>query len=150
MRNLRALPIVGRQGKGVHTMVPSDQVRRLERKWASANGWPQRLNWIEIKGIRGWTGQRISFDFPIVAIVGENGSGKSTILQASACAYLNTGPRGPLFPTEFFPETAWDTVTGVAIRYGFKQADDHQEGRIGKPTTRWLGQPTRPERRVEY
>lgn len=103
-----------------------------------------------LDGIRGWTGQRIPFDFPIVAIVGENGSGKSTILQAAACAYSNTGPRGPLYPTEFFPDTAWDTIEDVAIRYGYKQHEDHHEGRIAKPTTRWLGQPNRPERRVEY
>ena len=85
-------------------MVLSDAVRRLDRKWSSGNGWPQRLNWIEIKGIRGWSGQRIPFDFPIVAIVGENGSGKSTILQAAACSYLNTGQRGPLYPTESSPK----------------------------------------------
>jgi predicted ATPase len=131
-------------------MALSDAVRRLDRKWSAGNGWPQRLNWLEIKGIRGWTGQRIPFDFPIVAIVGENGSGKSTVLQAAACSYLNTGQRGPLYPTEFFPETAWDTVTGVEIRVGYRQGDAHEESRISKPTTRWLGQPTRPKRRVEY
>jgi predicted ATPase len=127
----------------------SDQVRRLDRKWTAGNAWPQRLNWIEIEGLRGWAGQRVPFDFPIVAIVGENGSGKSTVLQAAACSYLNSGPRGPFFPTEFFPDTTWDPITGAAIRIGYKQGPQHHEGRVSKPTTRWL-QPKRPERRIEY
>jgi predicted ATPase len=131
-------------------MVLSDQVRRLDRKWTGGSGWPQRLSWLEIEGIRGWTGQRIPFDFPIVAIVGENGSGKSTVLQSAACSYLNTGERGPFYPTEFFPETAWDAITEAAIRYGFRQGDRNLEGSVRKPTTRWLGQPDRPERRTEY
>ncbi len=131
-------------------MAVSDQIRRLDRKWSSGNGWPQRLNWIEVEGIRGWQGQRVPFDFPIVAIVGENGSGKSTLLQAAACAYRNTGPRGAFFPTEFFPETTWDTIQAAAIRYSYKQGDAHHEANVRKPTTRWLGQPTRPERRLEY
>lgn len=65
----------------------SDPVRRLDRKWSSGNGWPKRLEWLEVHKIRGWLGQRVPFEFPIVAIVGENGSGKSTLLQAAACVY---------------------------------------------------------------
>ena len=51
----------------------SKEVRLLESKWKSGQGWPKRLEWIEIGGIRGWIGQRIEFQFPIVALVGENG-----------------------------------------------------------------------------
>ena len=56
----------------------SDEMRRLGKKWATGSGWPKRLEWMEIKGLRGWTGQRIEFPFPIVAVVGENGSGMCT------------------------------------------------------------------------
>lgn len=46
---------------------------------------------------RTWTGQRVLFDFPIVAIVGENGSGKSRLLQAAACV-PGAGQRADLLP----------------------------------------------------
>ena len=65
----------------------SKEMRLLQNKWNSGQGWPKRLDAIEIDGIRGWTGQRIDFEFPIVAIVGENGAGKSTLLQAAASIY---------------------------------------------------------------
>ncbi|HDU5257593.1 TPA: AAA family ATPase, partial [Klebsiella pneumoniae subsp. pneumoniae] len=56
-------------------------MRKLINKWKTGNSWPKRLEWLEIQGIRGWTGQRVDLQFPIVALVGENGSGKSTVLQ---------------------------------------------------------------------
>ena len=127
----------------------SKEMRRLETKWVTGNGWPKHLDWIEIRNIRGWAQQRISFSFPIVAIVGENGSGKSTILQAAACAYRNEGGAN-YFPTEFFPETAWDNLQDVAISAGFKQQAQRFSHTIRKPTTRWLGQPERPLRRLRY
>ena len=102
-----------------------------------------------MRGIRGWTGQRIAFEFPIVAIVGENGSGKSTVLQSAACVYQDPGGT-TWFPTEFFPETAWDNLRDVRINSGYRQGSEHLESSIRKPTTRWLGQPERPERRVNY
>jgi energy-coupling factor transporter ATP-binding protein EcfA2 len=130
-------------------MALSKEVRQLEVKWKTGNGWPKRLEWLEIRRIRGWSGQRISFNFPIVAIVGENGSGKSTILQASACVYQD--PEGAsLFPYEFFPETAWDSLQDVRLDFGFQQGNSHEVRSVRKPTTRWLGQPDRPERRIAY
>lgn len=129
----------------------SKEVRRLETKWQTANGWPKWLEWIELTGIRGWSGQRISFNFPIVAIVGENGSGKSSILQAAACTYQDSSEGGVnWYPTEFFPETAWDRLQNVRLDFGYKQGAEHLTGSIRKPTTRWLGQPDRPQRRVTY
>ncbi|WP_082152448.1 ATP-dependent nuclease [Candidatus Rhodobacter oscarellae] len=126
-------------------------MRRLERKWRTNSGasWPKRLEWLEIKNIRGWEEQRIDFDFPIVAIVGENGSGKSTILQSAACSFRNQGGAN-YFPTEFFPETAWDSLNDAAIRVGIKQGPNHSNHSIRKPSTRWLGQPERPLRPVRY
>jgi predicted ATPase len=129
----------------------SDSMRLLDRKWTSGNGWPKRLEWLEVKGIRGWTGQRLSFSFPIVAIVGENGSGKSTLLQAAACVYRSSHDNDRVwFQTEFFPETAWDKISDASIHYSYMQGSEHLDHTIRKPTTRWLGNPERPQRPVEY
>jgi predicted ATPase len=130
-------------------MALSNEMRRLETKWQTGNGWPKRLEWLEIKDIRGWSQQRVDFNFPIVAMVGENGSGKSTVLQAAACVYQN--PDGiTWYPSEFFPETAWDNLIDVRLEFGYKQGAANLTGSIRKPTTRWLGQPERPERKTAY
>lgn len=132
-------------------MAVNEEVRRLDKKWRSGTWWPKRLEWLEIKGFRGWVGQRINFSFPIVAVVGENGSGKSTVLQAAACAYRADAPDDRTwFPTEFFPDTAWDKITDASIRYGYSQGSNHEEGSVRKLTTRWLGQTERPKRSVRY
>ena len=131
-------------------MAISNEIRLLQRRWDAQNRWPRRLEWIEIQGLRGWTGQRVNFTFPIVAIVGENGSGKSTILQAAACAYLNEVRPQTRFASEFFPDTAWDQVRRAEIRVGYTEGLDHKTARVRKPTTRWLGNVDRPARRIEY
>jgi predicted ATPase len=129
-------------------MVASEEMRRLENKWVAGNSWPKFLEWIEVKGVRGWSGQRVSLNFPIVAIVGENGSGKSTLIQAAACAYQ--GDERVWFPSEFFPETAWDQLRDVRLDFGYKQGQDRTSGSFRKPSVRWLGGPDRPRRPVSY
>lgn len=128
----------------------SQEMRRLTKKWEAGGGWPKRLNWLEPSGVRGWQGQRLAFDFPIVAIVGENGSGKSTLLQAAACTYQIDKPGRTWYPSEFFPDTAWDRVTGSALRYGYSEGGQHKTGHVRKLTDRWLGQVERPQRVVQY
>lgn len=133
-------------------MWPSDEMRHLETKWASRSAWPKWLEWVQITNIRGFSGQRIRFDFPIVAIVGENGSGKSTVLQSAACSYRNGGAGRSWFPTEFFPETAWDSSRDVEIQFSYREGvgNPPKSGLIKKPTKRWLRQPGRPSRIVHY
>lgn len=86
----RLLRISSGKWCGRYVMPLSKEVRRLERAWQNETAWPKRLDWIEIDNIRGWQGQRIKFPFPIVAISGENGTGKSTIIQA--CSPTKTQP----------------------------------------------------------
>lgn len=133
-------------------MIISDEMRLLDKKWANGGGagWPQRLEWIEITGLRGWKGQRLALPFPIVSIVGENGSGKSTLLQGAACVYRPNNKEETLYPSEFFPDTAWDQITEASIKYGYMQGGNHDQGEVKKPTTRWLGHAERPIRQVEY
>ena len=66
------------------------------------NSFPKHLESIELKNVRGWNGKKIDFKFPITAIVGENGMGKTTILQAAASVYKSPDERG-YFDSDFFP-----------------------------------------------
>jgi recombinational DNA repair ATPase RecF len=129
-------------------MALSAEMRRLQNKWIAAGGWPKRLEWLEISGIRGWTGQRIDFQFPIIALVGENGSGKSTVLQAAAAVY-RSAPKDR-YASDFFPDTPYEQITEATIRFSCRQGHESLIKSVRKPTNRWRGNPDRPERQVEY
>src|ERR1700730_18333457 len=126
----------------------SPEMRRLENKWQNNAGWPKRLEYIEINGIRGWTGQRIDFLFPLVAIVGENGAGKSTVIQCAASAY-DEPQEGGYYPSDFFPDTPWEVVKGASVKYAVREGNNTKTETI-KKLERWRGYHLRPERRVEY
>lgn len=133
-------------------MSNSREMRRLSAKWQQNTGWPKRLEFIELEGIRGWDGQRIPFNFPIVALVGENGTGKSTVLQCAASTYQP--PRNSdaevTFASDFLPKTIWEDVQRAEIRYSIREGNRTVSGSIRKPGERWRGNPDRPERHVKY
>ena len=128
----------------------SNEVRRLGSKWGTGTGWPKRLNWIEIEGLRGWTGQRFELRFPVMAVVGENGVGKSTVLQSAAAVYGAPEKKDERFASDFFPDTPWDEIRNAKIRYALKEGTTEHRGMIRKPTNRWRGNPERRVRNVEY
>ncbi len=132
-------------------MSETGEFRRLQKAWQTNTGWNKRLEWLEIYGLRGWTGQRIEFKFPIMAIVGENGAGKSTIIQSAASAYRGGGEgKKGKFASEFFMKTAWDKLEGITIKYGYREGDRNEENSVKRLTDRWLGNVERPQREVEY
>ncbi|MGE0252941.1 MAG: ATP-dependent endonuclease [Dongiaceae bacterium] len=131
-------------------MAVSKQVRLLQNKWQANTGWPKRLEWMELHGLRGWTGQRIDFRFPIMAICGENGSGKSTIIQSAAACYAAPPNRKGFFASDFFPDTAWEKVENAQIRVSIREGTSSTTSSVRKPGERWRGNPTRRERAVEY
>jgi predicted ATPase len=134
----------------------SKEVRRLARSWENETAWPKRLDWIEIDNIRGWTGHRIRFPFPIVSISGENGSGKSTVIQACAAVYQrhqSTGSvkqKGTKYASDFFPDTFWDQITNASIKFGYTEGKEKKDGSIRKHTERWKGNVERPIRPVQF
>lgn len=126
-------------------------MRRLEAKWLQGTHWPKRLEWMEISGLRGWAGYRIEFRFPITAIVGENGSGKSTILQAAAASYKSPGTSNKMkFASDFFPDTPWDKIVNAQITYSVREGTGSRTDSVRKPTNRWRGNPERRERHIYY
>jgi len=136
-------------------MDTSNEIRRLTTKWRSQTGWPKKLEWIEISGLRGWSGQRFRLDYPIMAVVGENGVGKSTVLQAAASVYKAIGDKALVkgrggFASDFFPNTFWDKIKEARIRYSARSGNVTVSGDVRKPTDRWLGNKDRPERAVRY
>lgn len=126
----------------------SQEMLFLINKWKSGNSWPKFLKWIEIKKIHGWTGERVEFDFPIVAIVGENGSGKSTILQAIAASYNDKDIK--TFASTFFPNTAWDKICNAEISFEYKEGKNIKQNSIKKISDRWRGYKERPLRKIHY
>ncbi len=129
----------------------SKEMRLLDNKWMSGQGWPKRLEWLEIKGIRGWEGQRIDFDFPITAIVGENGVGKSTVLQAAAAIYKNLDSDEQNYASDFFPDTSWEMVKAAEIAASIREGQNgSQTSSVRKPSGRWRGNPERHERYTAY
>lgn len=133
-------------------MAISKEVRRLDARWRAGTGWPQRLEWIEIDGLRGWTGQRFEMRFPIMAIVGENGVGKSTVLQCAASVYRSypKNRKKVRFASDFFPDTAWEKIKKATIRYSVRQGSATFPATIRKPENRWHGNIERRVRPVEY
>jgi hypothetical protein len=67
----------------------SDRVRRFN--------YNKYLRTVKLSKIRGFSGAAVSFDFPVTALIGPNGGGKSTFLGAAACAYKAIKP-GLFFP----------------------------------------------------
>lgn len=120
------------------------------RKQFAAGLWPKFLESVAIDGLRGWKGQSVRFGFPVTAVVGENGSGKSTVLKAAACIYQNDLAGGLLYPSDFFLDTYWDTIQGVTMEYVVRQGPASTTLKIKKPTKRWGFPEKRPKRSLMF
>jgi len=126
----------------------SREIAKLKKAFDRGD-FPQHLDWIEIQGIRGWTGERIEFKFPIVCISGENGVGKSTILQSIAASFQpKSDNQNNFYASGFFPDTAWEKISGAVIRGEVKRGTTRVPYSIRRPTERWLGNPERMKRDV--
>jgi len=116
--------------------------------------WKKFLNKITLTNLRGWSGQTVEFRFPVCAVAGENGSGKSTVLKAAACAYdnMHRGAR-KLTPALLFLKTQWDnsSIQDAEIKHEITHGDKNIQGKW-KKTNDWGYSPkgSRPERQVFF
>lgn len=114
--------------------------------------WKQFIESIKISNIHGWTGQELTFKFPVVAIVGENGIGKSTFLKAAVCAYKNKNGQ-TFYPSKMFVSTRWDEtgLESAVIEYKVRKGNQRNNLRW-KKTNDWGFTPKqgKPERDVFF
>jgi predicted ATPase len=76
---------------GYRSEIRDSDIRHLEEKVA-AGSYDTYLRRITLKHVRGFSDRVVSFDFPVTALVGPNGGGKSTILGAAGLAYKVIAP----------------------------------------------------------
>ncbi len=103
----------------------------LDRKnigWFSNDFTRATLKSIGVRGkLRGLANLQVDFSYPITAIAGRNGSGKTTILALAACAYGNRsngykllGRKNPFYKhSDFFMQTIEESKLNVRIVFQF-------------------------------
>src|SRR3989338_6550557 len=111
----------------------SPEIGKIRQKLLSS-GWPKFIEQIKITGIHGFNGQTIDLKFPVCAVIGENGTGKSTVLKVLASVYQSDDGKNMFFPSDFFPGTAWDKIKNVLIEYYLKDENNPIKRTIRKPT----------------
>ncbi|MBY6240794.1 ATP-dependent endonuclease [Methylosinus sp. Sm6] len=107
------------------------QIDKANMKWFKNDNTRATLVSIELKrgSVRGVTNFYMSFEYPISALSGANGSGKSTILALAACAFHNT--KGGFIPPlrtqnyytfqDFFVQSTKEApVEGITLHYGIR------------------------------
>lgn len=129
------------------------EIQEIMRQFDHGNGeWQQFIKSIKIINIHGWTNQEMIFKFPVVAVVGENGIGKSTFLKAAVCAYENNGAKN-FYPSNMFMSTQWDTaaMAGATIEYKVRQGA-HEKLLRWRKTNDWGFTPKKgkPQRKVFF
>ncbi|NKS42671.1 AAA family ATPase [Rhodococcus hoagii] len=72
--------------------IRDSEIESLSKK-VSKNDYGQYLRRVTLKKVRQFTERSISFDFPVTALVGPNGGGKTTVLGSAGLLYKEVKPR---------------------------------------------------------
>jgi predicted ATPase len=79
-------------GPGSRSQIRDSTINNLLEKVAKRS-YGKYLVKLTLAKVRGFTDRMVSFDFPVTALIGPNGGGKTTILGAAATAYSGIRPR---------------------------------------------------------
>ena len=148
----------------------SHDERRLSELWANppTDLYRPYLESITVSGgLRGINGLLLPFRYPISALCGKNGVGKSTVLALAALAYHS--PSGWQIPNwlyqpqareatksyytfrDFFLRGAGDqSFDGVSVTWTYRSASPREPVRFKKSPRRWGSYSRRPEREVAF
>lgn len=142
-------------------MAVSDLIKKLQAKYSEKNRYKNFgpcLQKIHIEGFRGINSLEIDLEFPITAISGLNGAGKSTIGQIAICAYkkpTTSVSYKRLYVKDFFPVSQADPKPisdDAKIIYTYETGDSRkpQEVTISRANSAWSGYKRQPERHCFY
>jgi predicted ATPase len=145
--------------------------RHLEQRWDDGNGYnTPRLSSIEISGnggLRGLHGVVVPFRYPLTAICGSNGAGKTTILSLAALAFhspaawfvhwgvgrgrRNSGDRTHYKFSDFFQTSPDDEViTDVSVTWRYLSPQGEITKTMRKSANGWGRYDRRPQRHVDF
>lgn len=138
----------------------ADSKKKLASKFLIENRYKNFgpcLRGITVKGFRG-IDVEIHFHYPVTAITGLNGAGKSTIGQLTLCGYKRISTElsaKRFYVKDFFPVSIADPspfLVDASVIYNY-ETDDHmapQELTVSRAQKEWSGYKRQPERHVEY
>lgn len=115
--------------------------------------FPKRLlKEIRIQKLKGITNLSLKFDKNMVALMGVNGSGKSTILHALACSYTPY-EKGENYKFSYFftpnPDASWKGSCFTVINYDLNENKSISK-KYEKQKDRWARYASRPERDLYF
>lgn len=136
------------------------------------NNFGELILGLSIQGVKG-TNCNIRFDYPVTAISGFNGAGKSTIAQIALCAYqedVNSEYQGRYYLKDFFMKTLldkqpYDENAQIFVTYAIQKAKESAQLSMFKDDDnkkyekqlkmyyagdRWAGYRHQPKRCVFY
>jgi len=109
------------------TQVRQSAINALRERVSKSN-YGKYLKQVVLKKVRSFEEREVSFDFPVTALVGPNGGGKTTILGAAAMIYKSVMPR------RFFAKSGKydESMKDWAIEYDL--IDEDLKGRVVQRT----------------
>lgn len=139
----------------------SDPRTELKKKYAPSSRYANfghSLKSIRIQGFRGISDLTVDFVYPITAISGLNGAGKSTVGQLCLGAYRKpstvTGVKR-FYVRDFFPASAADPnpfgpTSSVVFEYNTDDPGNPQTLTVSRAVKEWSGYKRQPERTCYY
>ena len=118
---------------------PNDLLALADK--VNKHNYGKYLRRVVLRKVRGFSDKEVRFDFPVTALIGPNGGGKSTILGAAALAYRDVKPE------RFFAKSGrYDSsMVKWSIEHGVidKTVDSVSEIRrsVNFPTSKWNRKP---------
>ena len=139
----------------------ADRAKQLKEKFVHEHRYRNfgpALRSIHIDGFRGIDDLKIPFEFPVVAISGLNGSGKSTVGQISLSGYKKPSTATDykrFYVRDFFPASVADPNpfhqnSSVKFLYETYDHEHPQELTVKRTNSGWSGYKRQPERKCFY
>lgn len=139
----------------------TDPAKKLRAMYAPANRYANFgpvIRRMIVNGFRGVDNLEVRFDFPVSAISGLNGAGKSTVGQLSLSGYrkpTTSQNYNRFYVRDFFPASIADpnpfhANSSVLYEYETDVPDTPQELTVRRSKVEWSGYKRQPERKCFY